>query len=316
MSMPDSATDVVLLDPASAYPQLTQLIATLASRDWTAARKVLDELPPVGRSLVMRPAAASDGLEDFLREVVAGDPADSAAAAMLATHLIDVGWQIRSTARAPDVSARQFVQFHDWLRRAEVVLVDAIARTPDDPALWTARLTSGRGLSLGLAEAERRYGRLAAIDPQHLPGQRQYLQQLCPKWGGSWAKLHGWSREMMLAAPAGAHTAVLVVEAHLEHWATLPEGEVRYLRSEPVRRELHEAAERSLWHADFRRDFGWVEVASHFAMVFALLGDQRAAASAFTVLGELGTELPWSYLGGDPSHQLRQKRRWALGGTR
>ena len=82
----------------------------------------------------------------------------------------------------------------------------------------TARLITARGLRLGLSEARRRYHRLAEIDPYHLPGQWQYLQQLCPKSGGDWARTHAFARETAEAAPPGSFGPVLVAEAHLEHW--------------------------------------------------------------------------------------------------
>jgi hypothetical protein len=264
--------------------------------------------------LLLDHAAEADDLEDFLRYVVATDPDDTGAVAMLGMHLIKVGWNIRSAARAQYVSSEQFDSFHDWLRRAEVVLLDGVARNPADPALWVARLTSARGLELGLAETRRRYQKLAAIDPHHLPGQNQYLQRLCPKWSGSWETLHPWCREAMLAAPPGAVQGALVADAYIEHWLDLDDGaDARYLESPPVRAEVYEAAQRSIFHPDFRRDYGWVQAASTFAMLFVLFDDRKSAAAAFRVLGDFGTEHPWHYFGaGEVSDRIRRNRKWAL----
>jgi hypothetical protein len=306
-------SDRVLLDPAAAYPEVTKVRAALAARDWGGVRTVVDAAPPVGRSMLLRYGADGDHLEDFLRYVVATDPADSAAAAMLAMHLIDIGWKIRTGYRANHVSREQFASFHDWLRKAEVVLLDGVARNPADPALWVARITSARGLQLGLAETRRRYQRLAAIDPHHLPGQTQYLQRLCPKWSGSWELLFEWSRDAMRAAPPGGPQALLVAEAHIERWADeSPDGR-RYMRDPAVRAEIYEAAQRSVLHPEFRRDYGWVQLASTFAMLFVLIDDRDGAAAMFRMLGDLGTELPWGYLGDDAPAAIAARRRWALG---
>ncbi|MEU4239405.1 hypothetical protein [Actinoplanes sp. NPDC026619] len=307
-------SDTVLLDAASAYPEVNNVLAALRGRDWSAVRAVLDAAPPVGRSILIRAAADEAGLEEFLRYVLSADPDDTAAAAMLGMHLIDIGWKIRSGARAQHVSGDQFVAFHDWLRRAEVVLLEGVARRPDDPALWVARLTSARGLELGLAETRRRYRKLAAIDPHHLPGQNQYLQRLCPKWSGSWELLHAWCREEMLAAPPGAVQGALVVDGHIEHWLELDSGaDLTYLRNRPVRQEIDEAAQRSVLHPDFRHDYGWVQAASSFAMAYSVLGDRTAAASMFTLLGDLGTDLPWCYVGdGNAASQIRIHRQRSL----
>ncbi|GAA2620782.1 hypothetical protein [Paractinoplanes durhamensis] len=305
-------SDTVLLDAAAAYPEVAAVRRALRARDWSAVRAVLDPASPVGRSILIRAAADGDSLEDFLRSVVSSDPDDTMAVAMLGMHLINVGWKIRSGYRAQYVSGGQFAAFHDWLRKAEIVLLDGVARRPSDPALWVARLTSARGLELGLSETRRRYQKLAAADPHHLPGQNQYLQRLCPKWSGSWELLHTWCRAEMLAAPPGAVQGVLVVDGHIEHWLELESGGPAYLRSRPVRQEIEEAAQRSVSHPDFGRDWGWVQAASSFAMAFSLIGDKAAAAAMFRMLGDLGTEIPWQYLGdGNAANQIRDYRRRA-----
>ena len=174
-----------------------------------------------------------------------------------------------------------------------------------------------RGLRLGRSEARRRYDRLAAIDPHHLPGQWQFLQQLCPKSGGEWPHAHTFARETAAAAPPGSFDPVLVAEAHLEHWLeehgrSAAAGR-RYLSAGPVRDELNEAADRSVRHPAFRRTHGWVRVTSTFAMAFALLDDRPAAAALFTALGDLGSDRPWDYLG-DPGPTIVKYRKRAGGG--
>jgi hypothetical protein len=304
----------VLFDPAAAYPEVSDVRAALTDRDWGAVRRVLDAATPIGRTMLIGIGAAGDRLEGFLRDVVQSDPNDSAAVAMLGKYLINVGWDIRSDARAEHVSGQQFESFHDWLRRAEVVLLDGVARQPGDPALWVARLTSARGLQMGLAEIRRRYGKLAAIDPHHLPGQIEFLQSLCPKWSGAWDLLHPWCREAMLASPPGSLQAGLVVEGHIERLLEIGDDAqtVAYLSGDAVRAEIYEAARRSIGHPDFRREYGWVSVASSFAFVFTMLEDHQAAAEAFGLLGDLASEHPWSYSSGDPAETVRRSRAWAL----
>ena len=304
-------TDLVF-DPAAVITELQQLRAALARRDWTAARAVLDAAEPALRSYLISMGGVEVGVEDLLSYVLARDPDDGAAGAMLGSHLIKTGWAIRTGASAKHVSQEQFAAFHDWLRRAEQVLIEAAARNPSDCAVWVQRLTSARGLQLGLSEVRRRYDRLAAIDPHHLPGQLQFLQSLCPKWSGTWQQVHTFARECMLAAPPGSPQGMLVAKGHLEQWADRDGGEAGrlYLSAEPVRAELHEAAHRSVWHPQYR-DRGWVQTMSTFAMVFSLIGDEPAAATLFTSLGDHASEDPWNYLG-DPAEQIRTRRARAL----
>lgn len=302
-----------VLDPAAAYPKIAELRSLLDARDWAAARTLLDAAEPVERDLLISNGAEGAGREEFLRGVLREDPADSAAGAMLGQHLIDVAWEIRTGARAKHVSKEQFTGFFEALRKAEIVLIDAAARTPDDPAVWTARVITARGLELGQSESRRRYDRLAEFAPHHLPAQRQLLQNFCPKWSGTWEKVHAFARESAGAVPPGGLNAVLIPEVHMEHWLELDTQLARdtYLRSDAVRGEVYEAARRSVWHPEFRRTPGWVSVMSTFATVFALLDDMPAVGSLFTALGDLATEWPWQYLG-DPVTVINRYRARAL----
>ncbi|HEX5202135.1 hypothetical protein ACFQS1_06850 [Paractinoplanes rhizophilus] len=296
----------VVLDPGWIYPEVAELRKALAGWSWPDARAVLDRVEPAERTELIRIGAERFDLAGFLHGVLAKDPADAAAAAMLGAHFTEVGWRIRTRRPAQFVSREQFAEFHGWLCKAEQVLIEAAARHPEDPAVWVCRLPTARGLSLGGPEARRRYDRLAATDPHHVPGQVQLLQELCPKWTGNWDELHAFAREAMLAAPPGSHAGSLVAEAHIEHWTDLPEpDDQQYLADRQA--ELVEAAQRSIWHADFRRTIGWVRAAGVFAMAFSLAGDLRSADAAFALLGNFGSERPWDYLG-DP-HTVIPARR-------
>lgn len=306
----------VVLDRAAAYPEIAGLRAALRRRDWPACRALLDQLVPMARSDALFACSGEVGLEDLLRPVLAADVTDASAAALLGHHLIHVGWEIRSGYYAEHVSAQQFRQFHDWLRRAEMVLIDAAARHPKDPAIWTARLLTARGLQLGLAEARRRLDRALAADPGHLPAQLQFLQSACPKWDGTWELVHGFARESMLAAPPGSPHAVLVVNAHIEHIFGDDDTDVfRYLANDAIRAEIYEAAHRSIWHPEFRHGPGWLSALNAFALIFTMLDDRRSAATAFAGLGNLAAEYPWNQVGNDVEVQVRQARAWAYEGA-
>jgi hypothetical protein len=296
-------------DPAAAYPELHQLRVALTARDWAGVRAVVDAAPePAARTMLIRTTSEREGLEPFLRDVLAGDPDDAVAGCMLGAHLIHTGWEIRTGARAQYVSAEQFRLFHEHLRRAEQVLIEAAARNPADVSIWCQRLISARGLQLGLSEVRRRYDRLAAYDPHHLPAQSQLLQSLCPKWSGTWEQMHTFAHECMLAAPKGAPNAVLVVTGHLERWIDDDGGQ--YLHSPFARNEIYEAAARSVWDPGFRHGAGWVAVRNTFAMVFSMLGDHSAAAAQFAALGRFATKDLWDYLG-DPTTEFTKRRALA-----
>ena len=277
-AMPAAPTMAPTMDPSAAYPELVSLCTALLARDWAAVRAILAEQDPAGRTRLIRFAGDVPEAGPLLREQVAADPTDTLAATLLASRLIEEAWEVRSGARAQYVSRDQFARFHEILRDAERLLIDAAAYDPSDPAVWVQRLITARGLELGQSEARRRYDRLAEHDPHHLPGQVQFLQQVAPKWSGSLEEMHGFARTAMLAAPEGAPNAVLVVEAHIEHALLELKGDERgrYFRKAQVREEVREAAARSILHPAYRRTVGWVSVENTFAFMFSHDGRLRS----------------------------------------
>ncbi|MEU6074690.1 hypothetical protein [Micromonospora sp. NPDC047074] len=305
-------------DSAAAFAEVKPVREALSRRDWPALRGHFAQLDPHGRTFLVGVAAEADSIEPFLRQVTDEHPEDALAGTLLGAHLIRAGWRIRSSYRARHVSREQFARFHEHLRRAEQVLIDVTARHPDDAAAWTQRITNARGLELGQAEARRRYDQLARQHPHHLPAQTSLLQQFCPKWSGTWDRAHAFARECADAAPPGAPNAILVVEAHLEQALDHDSvaGARAWLRDPQVRREIHEAAQRSIWHPEFRHDWAWLKARSVFAMAFCLMEEWGPAAQQFAAMGPLGDEAMFGYIDGDEVAQFQRFRdkAYAKGG--
>ncbi|MEV0717071.1 hypothetical protein [Asanoa sp. NPDC050611] len=311
MPRPSPHVEPLVLDRSAADYDLATVRRALAARDWATAAGVVARQPGDTRTRMIS-WAGEDADRAFLAGVHAADPADSTAAAMLAERMITDAWEVRTAQRAVHVSAEQFTRFHAMLRETEELLVEATARQPADPALWTLRLITARGLQLGEAEARRRYAALAAVDPCPVTGQLLLLQQLCPKWGGSLEAMHAFAAESTMAAPEGAHTAQLVAEAHFEHLVELPERErMDFLHSRQVREALQWGAHRSVLHPRFARTLGWVGVANSFAMLLTLADDVRTADQLFTMLGPWVSPHPWDMIDDDPLAGFRSVRERA-----
>lgn len=307
MPQPFSGPDFAL---TSAYPEIVPFRQAVTAQDWPSARAALLALNPALVEYAILDVAEADGVETFLAKVVEADAADTLAATAYAARLVVQGWEIRTGARARDVSREQFEAFHDHLKRAERLLIDVTARDPSLLAAWVWRLKTARGLELGHAEARRRHDQVAKQDPHFLPAQLQYLQQICPKWGGSYEEMHGYATERALAAPPGSPNPVLVAVAHIEHWLELdPPADERYFADGRVHEEIQQAAERSVLHPDHQRTPGWVAAASTFAMALSMIGDEARAARCFAALGPLAEEFPWYYLGDAPKVFTERRAR-------
>jgi len=300
-------------DPLAPYPAAAAAAAALNAQDWPSFRSQFVGLDWISRMMAMRGVQPSAEQEQFLAGLVERDPDDVLPPTVFAWVLIDAGWKIRSSYRAQHVSQDQFRQFHDHLRRAERLLVDVVARDPGMVLAWELRLRTARGLELGQSEARRRYDQLSRQHPHHVLAQQQYLQQVCPKWSGTWEKMHGFGRECLTNAPEGALSPVIVADAVIEHWFGLSGDEANtYVRSPAVQAELREAAGRSVFHPNFQRTPGWVVAVSTFACAFSLADLRPEAASCFRALGPYAHEWGWQYLNGGAEKAFGRHRALAM----
>ncbi|GAV38688.1 hypothetical protein [Streptomyces acidiscabies] len=291
-------------------PELIPLRDAAYAGDWAAVRAFFGRLGSVDDMITaLNSIAETPGVERWLERAAADFPADPLPRTLLAKRYVIIGWDIRSAALAKDVSREQFDQFHAWLRRAEQLLIQVCAEQPSYAPAWYIRITLARGLELGTTEARRRYDRLRAHHPHVYGAQAALLQQLCPKWGGTWEEAHGFAAEATREAPDGAPTGVLVADAHIEHWLSLEGQGGPYLRGLNVLHDLRNAAAISVRHPAYRPDLSSLYAHGTFALAFSLGGHHADAAPHFAALGDRAAG-PWSYLS-DPKAAFRRYRKSA-----
>jgi hypothetical protein len=304
-------------DAAAAHPELTSLRSAAAAGQWPAVSTVFDSLTDDdSRAFFEDDVTNVAGIENMLQVVVAADESAALPAILLAGRHVKLGWAARTSAAGSEVTQAQFETFTEHLRAAERILMDVTARHPEDVRAWSWRIVTARGLELGQSEARRRYDRLAAHNPRHYSAQASLLQQLCPKWGGTWEAVHAFARASKESAEPGSHNPALVAQAHLEQWFDLAGGNAgsAYLNQPGVLDEISDAAALSVLHPDFRQGFGWVNVQGLFAMVYSLVGDDARAAVHFKALGDLASDAPWD-LFLDKVPEFEKRRASALAGA-
>ncbi|WP_327003755.1 hypothetical protein OHA72_53290 [Dactylosporangium sp. NBC_01737] len=196
------------------------------------------------------------------------------------------------------VTAAQWRVFHDYVGRAERLLGDAVAIDPGNAAAWTQRIVTARALGLEPQEARRRYDKAAEHCDVPYVAQAQFIQNLCPKWGGSTKAMHGFAQECLKAGPPGTLAGAVVADAHMEHAFTsnLLDRIRDHLHQRKVRDELGAAAARTVLHAGFEPWHGWV--AAHSAFAFALYegGDMPRSARHFAALGNRMKPYGWEMM--------------------
>ncbi|MEH0576365.1 hypothetical protein QBA54_18130 [Streptomyces sp. B21-108] len=118
-------------DPYDNTPELIPLRTAAQAGDWRAVRACFAALDSVDQLASASSLVADiDGVENFLERAAADLPGDPLPRTLLAERYVYIGWDIRSGARAQNVSQDQFTQFHDWLRRAEQLLIEVCAEQP------------------------------------------------------------------------------------------------------------------------------------------------------------------------------------------
>ncbi|MGW1775301.1 hypothetical protein [Streptomyces sp. NPDC002104] len=310
--------DRPLLDPVLVFPALAPLRAATLAGNWDALASAFAAVSDEDdRTLASQVVAETPGSEEFLRLTAERLPRDPLAATLYADQLLTTGWRIRTGDHAAFVTAGRFKEFHAHLRRAEALLIDVCAAHPAYALAWYLRLKTARGLELGPSETRRRYDRLVEHHPHHFGGQQQLLQQLLPKWSGTWEEAETFADACAAKARPGSPAATLVGIVQLEHWLHLIHTEhddAEEHVEDPARHAaLTRAAAASVLHPDFDSARHHA-VAAHgvFAALHSLAGRWDEAAPHFRALGDRMSAFPWEYLDDDPVAEFERHRRLAL----
>ncbi len=284
-------------------PKLTQLREIVLARDWLSLEFFFEQIDNwADQAHYVYYFSKLPETERWLFDIGQREDQGTLAPLLLAARRIEVGWAGR----------RGSVQvFHSELAVAEQILAEITLVEPDNAAAWALLLKTARGLGFGLAEARHRYECVASLSPHNLTAQLDYLQQLCPKWGGSVELMHAFAHEAAAAAPAGGRHAELVAWAHLEQFFALdPRAQRHYFRQLGVLEDIHAAARRSVLHPDYGGTQALLGY-STFALIYFLAGAHTAALEQFSRMGTTAIAYPWEHFYLDPENIFP----WARGIT-
>ncbi len=303
----------VLDDPADHHPDLAILRRVTKAGDWQAVSAYFDGLAArADRSVAVQVVSGTPRVDDFLQRVVDTERESSLARTLLGARLIVLAWQARGGRLAQHVGKAQWKVFGERLRHAERVLAEATALDPANAAAWTERIATARGLSLGVAEARRRYEKAAEHCDVPFVAQSQLLQNLCPKWSGSLKEMYAFARACLAQATPGTLGGAIMAHAHVEHAFTneYVHQFQEYMSSMLVAVQLREAAAQTVLHPQFQSCHG--EVAAHTAFAYAFYtGWHKDAAQHFAALKGRSARYPWHTDNRDWQAAVRRARRAA-----
>ncbi|GAA4590533.1 hypothetical protein BJY16_009265 [Actinoplanes octamycinicus] len=273
------------------YAQSTELLAhALEQRDWPTARDILTAADPEHLMVLMRWAAHTKGVEEWIPEVIRAEPDATLPLLVRGARAVIWAWEARGGGTADTVGQDQWKVWFQRLKLAENCLDDVVDRDPRCAEAWHYLIILGRARQLPVEESWRRFGKLADIDPTHLYGHEQMLQNLMPKWSGSTEEMFDFARTRAAACP-GTDVPVLIAQAHREHRRSA--GGAAYLRRTEVAGEIYAAAHNSFWHPDYQRSRSTVAVWNEFAYGLTIGRYDRAACAVFDLIGDKSVTTPW-----------------------
>ncbi|WP_327121826.1 hypothetical protein OG206_30605 [Streptomyces sp. NBC_01341] len=276
--------------------------------DWEAVKAALAPFDIGHDQLVLGELATWEGLQDWIVRAAEEDK-DHRATALLISGARHVawGWEARTAARAVNVTREQWRVFHERLHIAEQHLFEAAELRPEWVTPWRHLLTSGRGMSLGLAVNETRLDAAMRRDPLNLDIHVEWLQQVQPRWGGEPGQGMEFARDAMARTPQGHRLGCVIAMAHIEDWVESDTQEC--LETPRIQAELREAAEHSILHPDYERRPGWQHDFNMFAMALSLADERHAAKRVFRALDGAYTSWPWTYMAEPEQQFARHSRR-------
>jgi hypothetical protein len=300
------ATGPISLDPWD-RPAAREAAAARAAHDGARLRRLLASTDPAQVSFLFDIASDADDVVAMIDGAREGDD-DPVVDTLRARHHVIAAWRFRGSARASQVSADQFEKFFAELHVAERLLVELCARHPSYAPAWETRLMTARGLELGPHEARRRYDRHAALAPHHYLVQSLYLQQVLPKWGGSWDAAEAFVAECAQDAPLGSPSRGLVTDVMIERW--VDDGEV--LADDAHVANLRRVARETVLHEDAISGPAADALHARLALLYYLADRLDDAEEHFRALGTRPSDAGWVYLE-SPAWRYELARAQALG---
>lgn len=239
---------------------------------------------------------------------LAAAPEDPDAALVKADLCVLQAWEIRSGARAAEVSPEQFKAFFALLKDAVPVIGAAAEFNPADPVPWRVALTHARGMQSSREIFDAYWTEAVERAPHHYGCHASALQYLCAKWYGTHREMFDFAEQAAEEALPGSKINSLPLLAAVEY-EIVAGGPAADDASgadavEPARiaAAVDRALELSGWY-----DPGDPEAAgfrNHLALMLMRAGRWEEALRVFRDIGVHATSFPWAHLGADPRQEF------------
>ncbi|SPE62023.1 hypothetical protein SNS2_4345 [Streptomyces netropsis] len=242
-------------------------------------------------------------------------PEDPDAMLVKADLCIRQAWEIRSSARADEVSEDRFRGFFALLEDAVPVIGAAIELNPADPVPWRVALTHARGCQAPREIFDSYWEEATARSPHHFGCHATALQYLCDKWYGSHEEMFAFAERAADEALPPSKLRSLPLQAAVEYVivaSAVADGPIDPARIDAaIQRALDMVAHYEAGDPEV------ADVRNHLALMLANSGRWAESLEQFRAIGVHATRFPWAYVG-DPRQEFLEYRtgvRMQVAGT-
>lgn len=284
------------VDPFAGDPATRRIAELGAAGRWQEVHEFLESVRDWRARNHYLLALKADGWPRWIDEWLSTRPDSSLPWLVAGRQRTNWAWEARGSGRAESVKQDAWPVFQARLVQADRELAKAANLDEADPTPVAQSIWVAMGLSLGQAEARRRFE--AAQRRQHLNQGAcvAMIQATARKWGGSHEAMFEFARWVSRESPEGSPGHKVIALAHIEGWMDAPgEARGRYFLDPGVQAEVRAAASRSVWSPRFPADAASWGDRNVFAFCFSLMEDHQAALAQMELIGSRITETPWHY---------------------
>ncbi|WP_242885124.1 hypothetical protein [Actinomadura litoris] len=277
------------VDPCMDDDGARRLRESMRRHDWRAVRGFFAGVEdPDDRSFYIGVCAGAPGVQDWITEWCRTQPKATLPLTIRAAHALT----------------------RDAAALAEECLAEVVARDEKDAPARALLVAAANAGDLDEAEARERFDEAVRVHPGHLHAHTRMLAYLQARDAHDDAL--AFAHEAVATAPKGSPLGVLVAEAHIGRWRSLPTARRgAYMSGDAVRADLVAAAGDSIRSSAYEARPGWPAIHNAFAFAFVMAGEVRWAAKQFEVIGDRVTEHPWDAYRDDPVEAFAELREWA-----
>jgi hypothetical protein len=289
----------IFVDASMRFPWLQEVAREAESASIESLRAQLGTTVVTndGFSDLANVVANTAGAETWLKPLVDANPDDLFAASLFAERMLVVAWDKRSHLRARYLTQEQITGFRETLIELEVFLQTQIARHPTHVSFWNSRITSAKGMGMGLSEVTRRYRRLEMLAPDYYEAALRHLSALLPKWYGTLEDALSFCRTKVAAAPIGSLMPGLIPEYYVSFYEEKTDQEtVALLKRPDVHAELVAAGRDSVLAPNHIPCPETLSIHSNLALLLAKGGWYADAWPHFRALGPYPVKAGWRLL--------------------